>query len=129
MRVLMLGWEFPPYLTGGLGTACEGLTRALRAAGAEIIFVLPRPIPRDARSHVQLRAPEAVLHEPIRGGWNGLPRKRSSTAASAHDKVEQPDADFAPDARALLDAQTEHASPVAGRFELREVAMRFVSPY
>ncbi len=29
MRVLMLGWEFPPFISGGLGTACHGLTRAL----------------------------------------------------------------------------------------------------
>ncbi|MEI6274080.1 MAG: glycogen/starch synthase, partial [Phycisphaerae bacterium] len=28
-RVLMLGWEFPPFITGGLGTACYGLTKAL----------------------------------------------------------------------------------------------------
>ena len=41
MRVLMLGWEFPPHLSGGIGTACEGLTRALSEAGVEITFVLP----------------------------------------------------------------------------------------
>ena len=28
MRVFMLGWEFPPYISGGLGTACFGLTIA-----------------------------------------------------------------------------------------------------
>jgi len=28
MRVFMLGWEFPPYISGGLGTACFGLTKA-----------------------------------------------------------------------------------------------------
>ncbi|MBI2097536.1 MAG: glycosyltransferase family 4 protein [Candidatus Vogelbacteria bacterium] len=42
MRVLMFGWEFPPQNSGGLGTACQGLTRALAATGAELIFVLPR---------------------------------------------------------------------------------------
>jgi glycosyltransferase involved in cell wall biosynthesis len=42
MRVLMLGWEFPPYISGGLGTACLGLTRALAESGVEVIFVLPR---------------------------------------------------------------------------------------
>jgi len=29
MKVFMLGWEFPPYISGGLGTACYGLTKAL----------------------------------------------------------------------------------------------------
>lgn len=128
MRVLMLGWEFPPYLTGGLGTACDGLTRALRAAGAEIIFVLPRPIPRDARSHVQLRAPEAVLHSPLRGGWNGLARGKFTPSASA-SAIGEPHVDGQDDGRSFLDARTEHASPTAGQFVLREVAMRFVSPY
>ncbi|MBI2100688.1 MAG: glycosyltransferase family 4 protein [Candidatus Vogelbacteria bacterium] len=42
MRVLMFGWEFPPQNSGGLGTACEGLTRALASVGVELIFVLPR---------------------------------------------------------------------------------------
>lgn len=28
-RVLMLGWEFPPKITGGLGVACAGLAGAL----------------------------------------------------------------------------------------------------
>ena len=44
MRVHMLGWEFPPLITGGLGTACAGLTRALVEQGLEIDFVLPRPV-------------------------------------------------------------------------------------
>ncbi len=42
MRVLMFGWEFPPYMSGGLGTACYGMTRALAEKGVHINFVLPR---------------------------------------------------------------------------------------
>ena len=42
MRVLMLGWEFPPHISGGLGTACHGLTRSLAAQGVEVCFVVPR---------------------------------------------------------------------------------------
>lgn len=42
MRVLMLGWEFPPHITGGLGTACHGLSTALSHLVHEITFVLPR---------------------------------------------------------------------------------------
>ena len=41
MRVLMLGWEFPPSINGGLGTACAGLIRALDDLGTEVIFVVP----------------------------------------------------------------------------------------
>jgi glycosyltransferase involved in cell wall biosynthesis len=42
MRVLMLGWEYPPLISGGLGTACQGIVGGLVAAGAEVIFVAPR---------------------------------------------------------------------------------------
>ena len=42
MRVLMFGWEFPPYKSGGLGTACYGMGRALAKKGTEILFVLPQ---------------------------------------------------------------------------------------
>ncbi|MBD3164384.1 glycosyltransferase [Candidatus Woesearchaeota archaeon] len=41
MRVLMFGWEFPPMSSGGLGTACYGLTKGLSQEGIEISFVLP----------------------------------------------------------------------------------------
>ena len=41
MKVLMFGWEFPPYMSGGLGTACLGITRALTEDQVEILFVMP----------------------------------------------------------------------------------------
>ncbi len=41
MKVLMFGWEFPPNNTGGLGTACYGLSKALSQLGVEITLVLP----------------------------------------------------------------------------------------
>jgi glycogen synthase len=42
MRVLMFGWEFPPHITGGLGTACFGMTRGLANHGVDVIFVVPK---------------------------------------------------------------------------------------
>jgi glycosyltransferase involved in cell wall biosynthesis len=42
LKVLMLGWEFPPRISGGLGTACQGIVRALVARGVEVLFVVPR---------------------------------------------------------------------------------------
>jgi glycogen(starch) synthase len=41
MRVLMFGWEFPPYISGGLGVACEGLVRGLLELDTEVALVLP----------------------------------------------------------------------------------------
>ncbi len=43
MKVLMFGWEFPPHISGGLGTASYGLTKGLYAAGGvDILFVVPK---------------------------------------------------------------------------------------
>lgn len=42
MRVLMLGWEFPPHISGGLGTACQGICEGLAAAEVEVLFVVPK---------------------------------------------------------------------------------------
>lgn len=38
----MFGWEFPPYASGGLGTACKGIVRGLANKGADVIFVAPK---------------------------------------------------------------------------------------
>ncbi len=42
MKVLMFGWEFPPHISGGLGTACYGLTKALAKKDVKVNFVIPR---------------------------------------------------------------------------------------
>lgn len=41
MKVLMFGWEFPPHISGGLGTACFGLTKGLSNMDVEVLFVMP----------------------------------------------------------------------------------------
>src|ERR671932_579334 len=57
MRVFMLGWEFPPFISGGLGTACYGLTKAMSAIGTDILFVLPRPVSTPFSTHLKLVSP------------------------------------------------------------------------
>ncbi len=59
MRVFMLGWEFPPFISGGLGTACYGLTKAMSAIGTDILFVLPRPVSTPFSTHLRLVSPRA----------------------------------------------------------------------
>jgi glycogen(starch) synthase len=67
MRVFMLGWEFPPFISGGLGTACYGLTKAMSGLGTEILFVLPRPVTSPFSTHVKLLSPRAgsPLESPV----------------------------------------------------------------
>ena len=38
----MFGWEFPPHITGGLGTACYGLVKGLAKINTEVLFVVPK---------------------------------------------------------------------------------------
>ncbi len=42
MKILMFGWEFPPHITGGLGTACYGLTKGLMKHNQEVVFIVPK---------------------------------------------------------------------------------------
>ncbi len=56
MRILMFGWEFPPHISGGLGTACYEITRTLAHHGAQIDFVVPRAEPPTDTAHVKLVA-------------------------------------------------------------------------
>ena len=60
MKILMLGWEFPPFISGGLGTACYGLTRGMSQIGAQVLFVLPRPVNGQHSSHVKLVNPADI---------------------------------------------------------------------
>ena len=37
----MFGWEFPPHISGGLGTACYGMTKGLAHNDVDVLFVMP----------------------------------------------------------------------------------------
>ncbi|MEM1135433.1 MAG: glycosyltransferase family 4 protein [Bacteroidota bacterium] len=49
LKVLMLGWEFPPILSGGLGQACYGLANALSSRVA-LTVILPKRDPKSKLS-------------------------------------------------------------------------------
>lgn len=62
----MLGWEFPPFNTGGLGTACYGLTKGLVKNNVKVTFVLPR-VPNknkiySTKTHVDLLVAEDEIN-------------------------------------------------------------------
>ncbi len=50
----MFGWEFPPHITGGLGTACYGLTKGLAKQNTDVIFVVPKAYGDEDQSAVRL---------------------------------------------------------------------------
>jgi glycosyltransferase involved in cell wall biosynthesis len=57
----MLGWEFPPFISGGLGTACYGLTKAMDQLGMEVIFVLPKMVESSYATHVKMLSPSSWM--------------------------------------------------------------------
>ena len=61
MKVFMLGWEFPPFISGGLGTACYGLTKAMDHLGIEVVFVLPKAVTSQFATHVKLLTPDPKM--------------------------------------------------------------------
>lgn len=60
MKVLMLGWEYPPEISGGLGVACHGLTLGLSQQNVAVDFVLPRVKGSKSWKKVTLREAEEI---------------------------------------------------------------------
>ena len=83
MKVFMLGWEFPPHISGGLGTACYGMTKGLDEIGVRVCFVLPTAVPVGMSSHVQFRSPTNLTRE-----------TKSETEVFQHVSVHRVDALF-----------------------------------
>jgi len=55
MRVLMFGWEFPPNISGGLGTACYGLTKGLTSFDdIDVTFVVPKVFGGEDKRNIDL---------------------------------------------------------------------------
>jgi glycosyltransferase involved in cell wall biosynthesis len=51
----MFGWEFPPHISGGLGTACYGLTKGMaKLNDMEVIFIVPKAFGDEELSTIQL---------------------------------------------------------------------------
>ena len=61
MRILMLTWEFPPIMTGGLGVACYGMAKSLLSMGIEIDLI----IPTNEEVYFPLRKPADVDSLPV----------------------------------------------------------------
>lgn len=55
MKALMFGWEFPPHILGGLGTASYGLTKGMaEQSDMDITFVIPKPSGDEDKSFLRI---------------------------------------------------------------------------
>lgn len=63
MKALMFGWEFPPHILGGLGTASYGLTKGMaKQPDMDITFVMPRPSGDEDKSFAKIIG---ACHTPV----------------------------------------------------------------
>ena len=65
----MFGWEFPPHISGGLGTACYGLTKGLaQLKDVEVTFVVPKAWGDEDHSNINLLGADqiSVVHQQIK---------------------------------------------------------------
>ncbi|WP_319228987.1 glycosyltransferase [Draconibacterium orientale] len=61
MNVLMFGWEFPPNISGGLGTACYGIVSGFSACrDVHVTFVIPKAYGNEQSENVQLISAENI---------------------------------------------------------------------
>ncbi len=61
MQALMFGWEFPPHILGGLGTASYGLTKGMaQQPDMHITFVIPRPWGDEDQSFLRIIGADMV---------------------------------------------------------------------
>lgn len=106
MKVLMFGWEFPPHISGGLGTACFGLTQSLVEQDVKVLFVAPRlygdepgrdvqlinasdiSIKTDARTQRALPMHKTKLQSSVSASGSGAKRlKRGPTPGDSDGKL------------------------------------------
>lgn len=67
LGVFMVGWEYPPHNSGGLGVACQGMTKALNQLNNHIYFTLPYLVPGGS-SHMDIlscTSPSAAGTQPM----------------------------------------------------------------
>lgn len=62
----MIGWEYPPFIVGGLGRVCYHLTNELAKKGLEIIFLTPFPIGKN-KERIKFVNPKLKIVEV--GSW------------------------------------------------------------
>jgi glycosyltransferase involved in cell wall biosynthesis len=121
MRVLMLGWEFPPYIAGGLGVACHGLASALDALGHEVVFVLPKSVPQaPIGSHGQVISP-LVLRDRL---MSTPPAAAGGSGAGSGQRVETRQVPGLAGERVVIES-----GPAGSRVVIREVPATFSSTY
>lgn len=65
LHSLMFGWEFPPFHSGGLGVACQGMVNGLLKHGTQITLVLPSAL-TEGETSLDIRTTSGTTGSSIR---------------------------------------------------------------
>jgi len=101
MKVFMLGWEFAPIKSGGLGVACRGIADGLQRDGVEVVFVLPSYLNGDTDTiegnmkivskrfkNLRIKVNKKLLYSPYQGcemsqarelNWTKIPGRKTAS--------------------------------------------------
>lgn len=100
MRVLMLGWDFAPRRSGGVGSACQGLATALarkRELGVEVLFVLPSLTGDEEPGSVRLLSGADLARRTQEAATAHAPEATSPTQAEDAAVDEAPEPELEPE--------------------------------
>ena len=79
MKVLMFGWEFPPHISGGLGTACYGLTKGLaELKNIDVLFVVPKEHGDENQDTIKLKGANTVPLQKNLVEFEGIQKKMNT---------------------------------------------------
>lgn len=115
MKVLMLGWEFPPHISGGLGTACAGLTKGLSAHGVDVVFCMPKAhgdeeadwMTLEGANHVRYSEQVEELHTEVTESYERVHNVHEASSQDGADLVGgDPDAQVTPSAHAASEVRS-----------------------
>jgi len=86
MKVLMFGWEFPPHISGGLGTACFGLTKGLaELKNIDVLFVVPKEHGDENQNIIKLKGANTVPIQKKEVKFKGIQEKME--ALEVHSEI------------------------------------------
>ncbi len=80
----MFGWEFPPHISGGLGTACFGLTQSLAKRNIHILFVAPK-----ANDHTPFKGVDVISASNIPVPLLSAKKNLSAISGKGEQKIEK----------------------------------------
>lgn len=100
LKILTLGWEFPPIINGGLGVASYGLTKAISKL-ADVTLILPKADPSMVLENVELIGLNQVDIEKLKTV------EETEESYETFSQVTYIDSDFSPYKDNLTDLNTE----------------------